>query len=608
VIRLREYQEAALAAEAAHRAEHPDETRLAIVMATGLGKGMIIAARAARFAEDEHDRFYRADEAGVVVHGGRQRVLILTHTDELTADLAARCRLMADQSEFPITVGLVKADADETNADIIVASPQTLLQPGRRERITDVGLVIVDECELYVAPQWQDILHHYGCFAGICPQCWGSGDTAWVCPGCAGDGERPAQTPLLGFTATLERSDGRGLGALWQNVCFSRDISWGVRHGYLVQPVGYRLEIDPGHIMGNGTTMQTPGGRFAENVANLDGQLIDCLAPEKIVEKWLELAVDRPTIAFMPLVRSARVLANAFHAAGVPAAVVYGDMPVWQRKEALEDYDSGKVQVLVNAMVLTRGFDAPKTSCVIVGRPTKSRNLGIQMAGRGLRPVPGIPVEDQDCILIYVQDATTDLFTHADLSDRPLDREATGALTAMEDAWDIGVALEEETRHWAGKVSTTEFDPLVRRSSKVWKTTKGGTLFLPVTKDGQYVFVVGTSVFMRERFGHPAYRTVRLHKDLPDLDIALQVAEDEATDRGGDVGALLADRSRPWRKAVPSGEMVAYAHRLGLQAEINRILTDRAGGKAGKVSDLIARVEATRAIDPLVARIKEASK
>jgi hypothetical protein len=376
-----------------------------------------------------------------------------------------------------------------------------------------------------------------------------------------------------------------------------------VRHGYLVQPVGHRLEINlDGSEMG-GATHFTPGSDQA-----LDSQLIEALAPEKIVEKWKELAADRPTIAFMPLVRSALELAKRFREAGVFTAAVYGNMSSFERRRILADYASGKIQVLVNAMVLTRGFDAPKTSCVIIGRPTKSVNLGIQMAGRGLRPVPGIPVEEQDCLLIYVQDATTDLFCHADLSDRPVDRKATGALTAMEDAWDIGKHLEDEARHWTGKVDTTQFDPLVRRSSKVWKTTKGGVPFLPIGREGRYVFVVGNSVFVREWWSGPGWRTARVHRDLPDIELALQMAEDEATDRGGDVGALLADRDRAWRKGVPSAAMQEHAQRLGLGGELVRIMEARAGGKAGKLSDLISRVEATRAIDPLVVRIREATE
>lgn len=612
MISLRQYQEDALEAEARHRFEHPDETRLAIVMATGLGKGMIIAARAVRHVAEHRARQHHdvlmdrlpRDEGNAMIMPPDQ-VLILAPTEEIVTDLAARCRLLAGQTELPISVGIVMNTQDETAADIVVASVQTLLSPERRSRIRNVGLVIADECELYAAPEWRGVLAHYGCLPGPDDYAANRHDAMWL------------PVPALGFTATLRRGDGQGLGNLWQDVCFTRDISWGVRHGYLVQPVGHRLEIDLTQraiVVGNADQMSQAASylearsRFSTDAGQQDRQLIDSLAPARIVEKWQELAADRPTIAFMPLVRSARELREAFRRAHVRAEMVWGDMPKELRRSYIARYNAGDIQVLVNAMVLTRGFDAPKTSCVIIGRPTKSVNLGVQMAGRGLRRVPGIPVEEQDCILIYVQDATSDLFCHADLSDRPMDRKATGALTVMEDQWDIGKGLEDEARHWTGKVDVTEFDPLVRRSSKVWKRTKGGTLYLPIGKDGRYVFVVGTSVFIRT---HDVTRdrqrwvTRRLHKDLPDIELALQVAEDEATDRGGDVGALLADRDRAWRKGIPSAEMQAYAQRLGLGGELVRIMEARVGGKAGKLSDLISMVEATRALDPMVIKIKK---
>lgn len=583
MIHLREYQEQALAAEDRHRAEVPEETRLAIVMATGLGKTIIAAERAVRFL-DSFD-------------GAGNRVLILVHTDELASQMEAKVRLVADSREVQATggahfsVGVVKAERDETDADIVIGSVQTLANPARRARLTDVGYVIVDECHHATADSYRAIMRHYGCFGPTSEEYAANRhDATWGAP----------FTPTLGLTATLERGDGQGLGTVWQNVCFSRDISWGVRKGYLVQPIGHRLEIDFRALPDRGHHILT------ESSVQLDHALIEALAPEAIVEKWIELAKDRPTVAFMPLVRSAYALAAAFGAGGFNAAVIQGDMPNEQRRRCLEGYERGSFDVLVNAMVLTEGWDSPRTKCVIVGRPTKSRALGIQMAGRGLRPVPGVPVQDQDCLLIYVQDATTDLFCHADLSDRPLDRKAQGALTAMEDQWDLGVELDEQAqaRLWTGRVDSREFDPLVQRSTKVWRSTEHGTPFLPISKDREYVFIVGTSVFVLA--GQGRERTARrLHRDLPDLELAMTLAEDEAQERGGDIGALLADRDRPWRKAVPSDEAVQVAERLGLAHEVDKIMRTKSAGKAGRVADLISKALATRALEPMVSRIKD---
>jgi len=587
-IRLRGYQLQALAAEREHRAEHPDETRLAIVLPTGTGKGTIIAERACLFF----------DEPAYSVADLGKRVLIIVHTEELVQDLAARCRYAVISKGGELTVGIVKAGQDDTTADIIIASRQTLEIPERRARIADVGLVIVDE--IHIGPSaYGPILEHFGCM----PDC--DHKYGYPCEECRNTGWLTPPTPALGFTATMERSDGAGLGGIWQNVVFTRDISWAVRKGYLVQPIGYRLEIDMRTDFDTGKPRT-----FSSDPNQQDVLLLDSIAPERIVEKWQELAADRQTIVFAPLVRSANAIRDAFRRkAGVKAETIYGDMPAALRKTYIARFKAGDIDVLCNAMVLTAGFDHPGIGCVIVARPTKSRTLFVQMAGRGLRPVPGIPVEEQDCILITLADGTTDLCSVADLSDRLTDRKADGPLTALEDQWDIGKGLEEAARHWTGRVDATKFDPIVSRSSKVWARTKGGHWFLPISDNREYVFIPDgdTDIYVLTRqVSHRMQSHVeRPRAGLPDLELAMQMAEDEATERGGDLGALLADKTRPWRsqKPKPGDRMLTYASRLGLDGEVKRIMESPAGGKAGKISDLIRRVEATRSIDKAVERI-----
>jgi len=582
---LYDFQEQALEAEARHRADHPEETRLAIVLPTGTGKAYTLCARAVRHL-DSFD-------------GAGSRVLILAHTDELVEQLEASARFVADRlptvDDAMYSVGVVKADRDEYGADIVIASRQTLELPERRARLHDVGLVIVDECHIgYTA--YMPILEYFGCFREADPVRWPT----------------TPPVPALGFTATLERSDGAGLGQVWQNVAFTRDISWAVRKGFLVQPIGLRLEIDPAN--GGESARQT----WSTMPDSQDAQLADGIAPDRVVEEWLLQAYTRgadrqfmSTILFAPLVRSADAFRNAFRRKGVKAETVYGDMPKTERRRIIADFKAGKIEVLCNAMVLTAGFDHPGIECVIVARPTKSRTLFVQMAGRGLRRKPGVPVEDQSCLIMTVADSTTDLCSIADLSDRPLDRKADGPLTVMEDEWDIGRHLDEESRHWTGKVDVTQFDPIVSRSSKVWAKTKGGAWFLPLSKDREYVYLSdegdGTSVYVLTRPDTDRGRTIRAERvaTAPDLEMAMALAEDEATERGGDLGALLADRTRPWRKEKPKSDspMVQYARRLGLSGEVDRIMSSGAGGKAGKISDLIRRVEASRSIDKAIQQI-----
>lgn len=56
------------------------------------------------------------------------------------------------------------------------------------------------------------------------------------------------------------------------------------------------------------------------------------------------------------------------------------------RADILSSYKNSNAQtILCNYGILTMGFDAPKTSAVVIARPTKSHVLYAQMVGRGIR-------------------------------------------------------------------------------------------------------------------------------------------------------------------------------------------------------------------------------
>jgi ATP-dependent helicase IRC3 len=59
------------------------------------------------------------------------------------------------------------------------------------------------------------------------------------------------------------------------------------------------------------------------------------------------------------------------------------------RLERLNAFKNGEFPVLLNCGIFTEGTDIPNIDCVLLARPTKSRNLLVQMIGRGLRKHAG---------------------------------------------------------------------------------------------------------------------------------------------------------------------------------------------------------------------------
>lgn len=111
------------------------------------------------------------------------------------------------------------------------------------------------------------------------------------------------------------------------------------------------------------------------------------------------------SIAYCAGVQHARDLATEFQQRGVSAGVIYGKQNKGERKQILEDYRSGKIQVLCNARLLIEGFDEPQTGIILNVAPTASLVDAEQRGGRGLRLDPNNP--NKHAIIVDIIDQTS---------------------------------------------------------------------------------------------------------------------------------------------------------------------------------------------------------
>ena len=117
----------------------------------------------------------------------------------------------------------------------------------------------------------------------------------------------------------------------------------------------------------------------------------DAVRTMQIVNKIEQLIGEGHTriILFAPSIESSSLIANILKSMNVMAQSITTKTGSQNRKQYLTDYitDSPDPYVLCNYGVLTTGFDAPKTSAVVIARPTTSIVLLSQMAGRAIRGV-----------------------------------------------------------------------------------------------------------------------------------------------------------------------------------------------------------------------------
>ena len=200
--------------------------------------------------------------------------------------------------------------------------------------------------------------------------------------------------PLLGLTATPGRSAEPGEGDLDLAEMFGGRkvtidprghdsvITYLISGGYLADP-----EFRP-------VTLETET-RIAEPVSGADYSAHD-LGRLGRDSKWSARVVDltrralgahRRVMVFCPSVGSAVNSARAISRGGLRSAAITAETPKGERESTISRFRGNDEQpmALFNYGVLTAGFDAPRTSCVIVARPTTSLVLYSQMVGRAMR-------------------------------------------------------------------------------------------------------------------------------------------------------------------------------------------------------------------------------
>lgn len=529
---LRDYQRDAI--DAVWTAHHAKVTRPAVVLPTGAGKTVVFSQ---------------------MIREWPGRSMVLVHRDEL-ADQAIR----KIQAAAPgLRVGKVKARDNEIGADVIVASVQTLARSGRRRDLLSaqsyagpIGLIITDECHHAAAVSYQDI---YSAFP---------------------------HALHAGFTATLERGDGVGLGSVWEEVVYSRSILWMIKSGYLVQPRGYTEDLS-GLDLG---TVKRSRGDFQAN--DLGAAMEEAGLSDALPKVWKQYASGRPTIIFTPTVATAESVAQSFELAhGIRSAVVHGATPREERLKIFEDFRLGRIMVLVNCMVLTEGFDAPWASCAIIARPTQSRPLYVQMVGRVLRPW----ADKTDAIVINVAGAGGRLATLVDLEPGAIEKIEPGE--GLLEAEFQEVQDSTKPRVFPRDMRLKEAHSLFAASHSAWLSTAGGVMFINA---GEWTYFLwanrdhpGTwDVLRRPDAGGRWERTV--HVGL-DAEMAMSWAEAEAEDHG----SFSIARKAAWRSGRPSESQVNYAVNLGIR--------DAARMSKSDLSDRISVVKESAILDPYLGRL-----
>lgn len=265
------------------------------------------------------------------------RVLILLHRKELLKQT-----IEAFQA-FQI-------NTDHINI-VMIQSFKNSLKTG----IKSYSLIIIDECHHATSSTFQRVLSAY---SGV---------------------------PLIGFTATPARLDGKPLGEIFDRLIVGVDYSYLIQNNYLVDYDYFSPDLNF-----NFSKWKLKSGDFdtTDNASHLDNKTIygDIL-------KYIDLS--KKTIIYSPTVDYSKKLEARIneHFNARVSAEFNGTTSQNERDKIINDFKNNHIKILINVDLIGEGFNVPSCDCVFLLRATQSLTLYIQQAGRALRADPNNPTK-----------------------------------------------------------------------------------------------------------------------------------------------------------------------------------------------------------------------
>ena len=358
---LRPYQEAAVSDACKALDKHGNTI---VVAPTGAGKTIMLSALVGERYKDG------------------QKILGMQHRDELVDQNKSKFERINPY----ITTSIVNGTVKNWDGNAIFSMVQTISRERNLRDRPKFDMIVVDESHHAAADTYLKVINAVK--------------------------EDNPDAEIVGFTATPNRGDGKGLRSVFNNCSHQIEITTLIREGFLVPPKSYVIDCGVGDQLNN---VSRKGNDF--DMEQVEAIMNHKVINDKVVTEWIERAEGRKTVVFCSTIKHAEDLLESFVEHNIDAKLVTGDTPKDERAETLNELAYGDLQVVVNVSVLTEGFDAPAVSCIVLTRPCSQKGTMVQMIGRGLRTIdpeefPG--VVKTDCVVL---DFGTSVLTHGSLED-----------------------------------------------------------------------------------------------------------------------------------------------------------------------------------------------
>lgn len=253
--------------------------------------------------------------------------------------------------------GFFDATQKDDTSQVIFASKDTLYRDNNLEMFDPHAFdyVIIDEVHHSASMTYRKIINHF----------------------------KPSF--MLGMTATPDRQDRADILELFgYNKFFEMGQRYAIEAGYLTGFKYYGLQDDIDY-----KTIKHSGRRY--DASDLGRKLNIRKRNDAIYSKFTQICPSAKALGFCVTIEHAITMAECFDEKGISAAAIHSDraiLSVQDRNNLVEDFRSGKIQVLFTVDMFNEGVDFPDVEALLFLRPTESKRIFTQQLGRGLRLSP----------------------------------------------------------------------------------------------------------------------------------------------------------------------------------------------------------------------------
>lgn len=282
------------------------------------------------------------------------KVLVLAHRIELIDQIDEHIGL-----KYNLAHGLIVSKSREQKMySVQIGSVPTLTRRLSNWTDKEFDIIIIDEAHHVKADSYRRILKEF------------------------------PKAKVLGVTATPYRMNHASFHPEFDDLITSQPVLNFIRQGYLCDYDYY--SIRPNSRIQSDIDSIT---QFALDGDYLDIAMLDVMDKDEIragiVDAYFRYARGKKGIVYT-INRDHNIhVCSKFAERGINAVAIDSKTPPDERKQMVDDFKRGKIDIICNVNIFSEGFDCPDVEFIQLARPTKSLSMYLQQVGRGLRPADG---------------------------------------------------------------------------------------------------------------------------------------------------------------------------------------------------------------------------